>query len=335
MSSTGSFETSSVDPDRIFDLTVNGVQFEVTIQEEPYVEYIYFAVARGSTSNGRGCVVIGFDKSPNNDTAVLDWFGYSPDCSKDSPNMDRGNSKPMLIGALTAFRDFVQGEYPHIQILELADEATFTCPGKGSPQMQTMVASLLLHGKSYYERLLNVRPSNRETARKVGEALERVNHQAGSLQWIVDGLGKWGTSNYAIIDAAFSKGGTWGKVISRVHRIIGCPFFEACSDRLADMFKISSLKGSAWSVPLIELPDNNLTVTFIERDYDAFQIGGSKAKLRGAKLIAAAKKHRANMIAASHRRRNWPSSSSMTLFTKADLLVSSVQSHACTKRDAL
>ena len=75
-------ESSSVDPAMVFDLTVNGVIFEVNVQEEPYVECIYFAVAKGSRSNGRGCVVIGFDKMHDNDTAVLDWFGYrSPDCN--------------------------------------------------------------------------------------------------------------------------------------------------------------------------------------------------------------------------------------------------------------
>ena len=168
--------------------------------------------------------------------------------------------------------------------------------------MQTMVASLLLHGKSYYERLLNVRPANDRTARNVRAALDRINGQATSLRWLLTGLGTWGANNRAVVEQAFSKGGSWKEVIARIHKAAGCAFFEACSEVLADMFKISPLKGSSWVVPLSDIPANNLEVAFIERR----QGGGSKANTRALKIIAAAKQHRANMIAVSHRRRNWP-----------------------------
>ena len=283
-------------PERYFDVVINNRLFEASVMAEPYTGQVVFSIGKGSLVNMRGCVVITFDTEPEFTEAQLEWFGYDADCTKDRPDMDRGQSKSMLIGTLLAFRKFVEAEYPHVQTLILSDEAVFKCTPGSAINISTMVPSLFLHGKTYYQRLLNVQPYDSNMQRRFQLAIAKMNEPAADAKWFKRILKSRADRAFSdIISRALDiNRGTWKDVVNLIYAEAGCPFFEAYFGQLSDMFSMTALLGSTWCVPLNALPSNvtGHPVTF-DMNETTLQVGGGHKLGKAAKFarIRAASKH--------------------------------------------
>lgn len=290
-------DDSSVTPEKLFDLTINARQFEASLVEDNmFPGAITFAVGKGSTKNSRGCVVITFDVDPGVTSACLEWFGYDQNCTKGITMMPK-ESKTMLVGSLLAFRKIAP---EHVKVLYLNDESSFRCEDHPSA-VRTMLASLFLHGKSYYQKLLGVRPSER-TMLNLHKSLTKMKSSIpkGGADKFWSNITKgsredrtWLEDNKGVIFECLTTNDTWRKAVVAIHSRLGCRFFACAHDQLSHLFGTSDLMGSDWKVDVFDLPKtcNGSAVQFQLVEIDG-QAGGGRSKAmtsirRAAKAVVA------------------------------------------------
>lgn len=286
------------EPSRFFDLTINGRLFEAAISEYDGSR-LMFSVGKGPNNDTwKGCVVITWDRNPRYSEAVLEWFGYNPNCSKDF-DMERGNSKSMVIGSLLAFKQII-ADYTHVTTLWLRDASSFKCPG-GSIEISTMVASLFKTSKTYYQRLLNVSPlhSSRAPSRlqDVITSIKTVVDRRKGMK-LIKKLAKkeWAPENEVILmthyDNAVQTGLTWQQLVCNLMDAIGCSFLETCHEDLAKFFVITPLQNSMWEVSIESMPLNNRQVNYI---LTPMQKGGDRSA-RVSRIRKAAYNYRNSIV---------------------------------------
>jgi hypothetical protein len=312
-----------MDPER-YDLKVNGRSFDVLIEEayRTMTRFIVGPAVRSNGPGGRGCVLIIFDTKPTIKTVTLQWFEYNPACAKDVPDLERGpGSKAMLLGALMMFRDMVGTRFPHLQTLSLEDLSRFVCERKDT-DIPTCVTSLVNYKKTYYQRLLNVVPSNDMHKERLTNVLEELDAAVpdfetfwslitgktlGSQKYQVEDL-RWLNDNKAAIRSAFEglqdRAGSmrrtlsWRHVLKKMFIDHNCKFFECCFQQLSDILGIRALEGVDWVTHLDDIP-NSVNGRMVNWSYEksASAGGGRRARAPFARIVKAA----AKMKKSSHR----------------------------------
>ena len=279
---------------RTYNLIANNRTYEVTVTIEKAFGSLFFVVGEGVPTGGRGCVWLSCGTDADEHAVALQWFGYT----SDRPDMQRGKgSKTMLIGALIAFKEFARLHLPHVRLLQLTDSATFKCTNTAN--IDVMIVSLILHKKSYYQKMLDgLVLSNMETRKLLVSTLNRISakidkdfewfwtvvtsksqftqkHRNADLEWL--------NANKNGINDLFVGCRRWDAFLKKVHRRYNCKFFECCFHQLADMFKIRRLCGKEWEMPLSDVPE---AVDGVPLSVKLVQTGRGAAK-RGKRRVNA------------------------------------------------
>lgn len=285
-------DSASIAPERLFDLKINNRMFEASLAEDPsFPGTMSFAVGKDMVAKSmKGCVVVTYDTDTQVTAAQLEYFGYDPNCASKEPLPPSG-SKSMLIGSLLAFRELAPS---YVKTLYLNDESNFRCEDHPSV-VRTILASLFLTGKSYYQRLLGVAPTEQTFAklipvlRKMNEVIPRDGADSFWTK-IIEGKKEdraWLESNRAVIHECLT-GKTWRRAVVAIHARLGCMFFACAHDQLADLFGTDGLMGSSWKVDLADIPEscNGNKVDFSVEE--SVMTGGGRSKYM-ADVRAAAK----------------------------------------------
>ena len=244
-----------------FTLTVDNRTYGATLTEDEYDPGRFHFIVGGGKNN-KGCVIVTYEMGRGDPVAVLQWFGYDPKCASDVAIMERDRSKPMLLGALLALRGSVLGPASSVRSLELTDDSHFRCNGAVT---STMVASLFLHKKTYYERVLGrALTCDTYVRARIEASLDMMRSPADDFGWFFDGVVKradrggrsWLKANKAALQEIFARGNaSWRQFVTRAHKRLGCDFFVACCGGLTAMFKLEHARESLWRMPLADLPD--------------------------------------------------------------------------------
>jgi hypothetical protein len=258
-----------------YTLTVNNRKYSATLTEDEYDPGRFYFIVGGGKNN-KGCVVVTYEASRDDAVAVLQWFGYDSKCASDVAIMERDRSKPMLIGALMALKGILASDAPGVTTLELTDDSHFQCNGT---MTSTMVASLFLHKKTYYERLLGpALTCDRNVRARIDAALDLMRSPADDFDWFYNGVKKraarrdcaWLRTNKDTLRHIFDRDNvSWRHFVTRAHKKLGCDFFVACCGGLTAMFKLEHAMESTWRIEFADLTD---TVT---ASMEAATVGGA------------------------------------------------------------
>lgn len=276
-----------------YTLIVNNRKYNATLTEDEY-DPGRFDFIVGGGKNNKGCVIVTYETSHGDPVAVLQWFGYDSKCASDVAIMERDRSKPMLLGALLALRGILRTS--SVTTLELTDDSNFQCNGT---MTSTMVASLLLHKKTYYERLFGpALTCDKYVRARIEASLDLMRSPADDFDWFYKGVKKhanrrdcaWLKANKDELQQIFARDNvSWRHFVTRAHKKLGCDFFVACCGGLTAMFKLEHAMESAWRIPFADLPD---TVT---ASLEAATVSGGGKASDIEKIKAVARKRRRAM----------------------------------------
>lgn len=160
----------------------------------------------------------------------------------------------LLVAALKAFAHL----FPHVKHIRMQDDdSTGTVP------------SLILTGKTYYERLLGVHSESGRVRELIDNALAELE-EAPDLDEFLDVLTAdtatpfdRGGDDAAVMAEVFGEEhSTWKKYFMRLHDRMGSAFFQKYGPALGNTFGISSIDAD-WRVAMPDLP-NNVGGAFVE-----------------------------------------------------------------------
>jgi hypothetical protein len=297
---SGVVSMSSISSDdaieRVFDLEVNNRLYEVTLMDNN--GDMSFVI--GSERRDIACVVITFNRdgahSWDSDALLLSWFSYDSKCARDTATMERERTKPMLIGALKAFAELRDREFPHVKTLRLSDVGTFKCDGSNA-KIPMIVSSLILKGRTYYQSLLAVKPDSPQTSHNLETCLAKLTESVTTFDkfWKAMEKNTWVKERRSSFERSFqdvlSAGQTWRDFLAKLYGEHGCALFENTHKSLARFFEIDKLIHTDWIVDMDDIPakvdGRPVTYTLSEQ---AMRGGGSKK----AKNILKASKYLRN-----------------------------------------
>lgn len=259
---SGVVSISSISSDesveRMFDLEVNNRLYEVTLMDNNGdMSFIL-----GSERRDIACVVITFNKVGSHSwdsDAVLSWFSYDSKCARDTATMERERTKPMLIGALKAFAELRDREFPHVKTLRLSDVGTFKCDGSNA-KISMMISSLILKGRTYYQVLLSVKPDSPQISHNLETCLCKLNERVTTFDkfWKEIDKNTWVKERRSSFESSFQEvlcaGQTWRDFMAKLHGEHGCALFENTHKYLAKFFKIDKLIHTEWVVDIDDIP---------------------------------------------------------------------------------
>lgn len=274
--------------ERVFDLEVNNRMYEVTLMDDK--GDMSFVI--GSERRDIACVVITFNRDGTHSwdsDALLSWFSYDSKCARDTATMERERTKPMLIGALKAFVELRDREFPHVKTLRLSDVGTFKCDGSNE-KIPMMVSSLILKGRTY----LAVKPDSPQTSHNLETCLAKLNERVATFDkfWKAIDKNAWVKERRSSFERSFQDGQTWRDFLAKLYGEHGCAFFENTHESLARFFEIDKLIHTDWIVDMDDIPSKvdgrPVTYTLTEQ---AMRGGGASKK---AKNILKASKYLKN-----------------------------------------
>jgi len=229
---------------------------------------------------GSGCVTLSFDPNPRNKDPVVAVQSVRHDTRCAAEGLPRKyGTRAMILGALNALKLASHSRYPHLREYELSDEASYPCPPfavEEEKTIKTFATDLLLLGRTYYERHLNVKPRQpyvRDVANEVRRRVagpvniafpvfwecmmthgNEVHRDADQLRWL--------SGNEAKIRRAYEKYSRkcWRAFFQSLHRRHGCVFFSCCWWRLCVFFDMTRLVGAAWYVSFARLPRQDIEI---------------------------------------------------------------------------
>lgn len=242
-----------------------------------------------------GCMTLMFDPRPIGDdrTVVIESVKHDTNCAAEGLPRKYG-TRAMILGTLNFLREIARERYPHLQEIELADEASYPCPPfavEEDGNIKTFATDLLLSGTTYYERHLNVTPCKNSVLKSVNAVKRRVaepvdltfdtfwakltgddgvendtERTADQLRWLSDKKGS--------VRKVFERHGStsWRVFFQNVHKKHGCVFFSCCWWRLCIVFDMTRLVGAAWVVSFGNLPQQQFTV--VDDDDNDTRVGG-------------------------------------------------------------
>jgi hypothetical protein len=292
---SGVVSMSSISSDdaieRVFDLEVNNRMYEVTLMDDK--GDMSFVI--GSERRDIACVVITFNRDGAHSwdsDALLSWFSYDSKYARDTATMERERTKPMLVGALKAFAELRDREFPHVKTLRLSDVGTFKCDGSNA-KIPMMVSSLILKGRTYYQSLLAVKPDLPQTSHNLETCLAKLNERVTTFDkfWKAIEKNAWVKERRSLFERSFQEGQTWRDFMTKLHGEHGCAFFENTHRYFSRFFEIDKLIHTDWIVDMDDIPakvdGRPVTYTLTEQ---AMRGGGSKK----AKNILKASKYLKN-----------------------------------------
>lgn len=236
----------------------------------------YFSVVPESA----GCITVSFDPRPGSEehVAVVQSIKHDTACAQEGLPRKYG-TRAMILGALNALKDVSRERYPHLQTIELNDEAEYPCPPyavKEDGKIKTFATDLLLRGETYYERYLGVRPRKKmitdivdgvkARVRRppdvsfsdfwkvlVGEVALDTERRPEQVRWLHEHEGK--------IRELFKKHGreSWLVLFRALFESYNCTFFACCWWRLCILFNMTRLAGATWYVTFADLPEREYT----------------------------------------------------------------------------
>ena len=260
----------------VFDVQVKTMSDEISIALAPHV--------RNGSFNG--CIVINMYRDDKE--AVISIFIHNTKCAKNMTMEKKYGTRRMLLGACLFVRDLASRRMPTVNKFVLTDEASYPCPPL-SMAIKTFATSVLLYGKTYYEKHLNMKPVTHRVRKAIKQANKTMKSeiydtfdvfwkrirekQAFSDRNILQNTQSpsqlaWLDNNKSdiriiFIDAINSKH-TWRKLFETLYDKYGCTFFASCALRLVDYFELNKLLGAAYKVRFKNLPqdidDTKLTI---------------------------------------------------------------------------
>ena len=129
-----------------------------------------------------GCITVSFDPRPgsHDHVAVIQSIQHDTECAQEGLPKKYG-TRAMILGALNALKDISRERYPHLQTIELNDEAAYPCPPYAvseDDKIKTFATDLLLRGETYYERYLRVKPCKQMVSDVVSDVKARVSKRS-------------------------------------------------------------------------------------------------------------------------------------------------------------
>ena len=226
---------------------------------------------------GGPCVTMLFGSRGDNDDAVVieDIRRKGATCAtaEEPPLPRKYGTRLMLLAMLNAFVVRARKMYPHLRRFELADEATYDCPGplQDIAEIKTFATDLLLQDRTYYERHLNMAMQHPASIETRAALLDRVRrepkgvsfgtffafltttdgpsrtvHRPGDVRFLLE--------HEPLLRAAFRRSRSFRAFFADVHAQMGCTFFAACWRRLLHFFGAARLQGAVYAVAFDDLP---------------------------------------------------------------------------------
>lgn len=231
-----------------------------------------------------GCVTLSFNPRPSqkwDDTVVVDSIKHDTKCAAEGLPRKYG-TRAMILGTFNVLKELAKDRYPHLREFHLDDEASYPCPpfsvGNGK-RIKTFATDLLLAGKTYYERHLNVKPCSVAVLNIVNNVKKRVTepidmtfdsfwtHLVGPVPHDTERTSEqlnWLVNRKDALRRSYEKSTTahdnWREFFQTVHQKYGCVFFSCCWWRLCIMFNMTRLVGASWKVSFKRLPLQSFTI---------------------------------------------------------------------------
>lgn len=259
--------------DQHWNLTVGDLRFDVLDRNIDSHRRSFVVAPR----IGHGCVLMFLD--PQDDpVVVIEAVKYDTQYTAEgTPPLPRKyGTRSMLLGAMHALMRLAARRYPHLREFHLADEASYPCAMLApNARVKTFATDLLLDGRTYYERHLNVRLLHPVIAGIADRVRQRVTlhmdltwdafwaalvaprphggdveRPPEHLAWL-DGHRQALERMYA---RHYSREHSWRLFFQRVHARWGCRFFACCWWRLCVVFEMTRLAGAVWRVAFDDVP---------------------------------------------------------------------------------